>query len=182
MKALLVVLVVVLFVVLLAFDLVHRALDSDDSAVVTARRPPPAAPATSIPPTTTVPTPPTTARARTAPTVRTTSIGPPVVAGELQDEIRAGFARFGPEIAEQAVHVAGCESTGDETGEHLDPAAINGDHSGLFQLARRYHEDRARRLGFTWDQMLQPGPNIAVAADLFAEHQWGPWTCRWAAA
>lgn len=102
---------------------------------------------------------------------------------ELADMIRAGFARFGPAVAEEAVRVAGCESTGDETGNNLNEAAKNGPHAGLFQLSRIYHEERARRLGFTWDQMFQAGPNIAVAVDLFAEQgSWSPtWTCAWAA-
>jgi hypothetical protein len=125
----------------------------------------------------------TTARARSAPskqrtTMRAASAAP---VGVLQDKIRAGFARFGPHVAEQAIRVAGCESTGDETGQHLDERAVNGQHAGLFQLSRTYHEERARRLGFDWPRMFEAEPNITVAVDLFAEQQWRPWTCRWAA-
>lgn len=128
--------------------------------------------------TTTTTAPPTTTTSTTSRTFvshprRTIPAAPssPVV-----DMIRAGFARFGPDVAEQAVHVAGCE-----TGHTYDPHATNGAHAGLFQLSRTYHEERARRLGYTWSQMFEPGPNIAVAADLYAESGWGPWTCRYAA-
>jgi hypothetical protein len=106
-----------------------------------------------------------------------------VPVGALQDMIRAGFARFGPAIAEQAVHVAGCESMGDPTGEHLDATARNGKHAGLFQLSEEYHLERVHRLGYQWEQMFDAAPNIAVAADLFGEkRKWSPtWTCAWAA-
>jgi hypothetical protein len=103
---------------------------------------------------------------RSAPTERT----------PITDAIRRGFARFGPEVAEEAVRVAGCE-----TGDTYYPGARNGQHLGLFQISRTYHEDRVRRLGFTWEQMAEVDPNIAVAVDIYAESGWGPWTCRRAA-
>lgn len=172
-------LIVTLIVLLLAWLAFTLADNADDTTVRTVRVDSPWIEAAYTPPSTTI-----VARARTAPTVRTQSVGAaarvhPV--GELQDMIRAGFARFGPDVAEQAIRVAGCESTGDETGQRLNPQAVNGPHAGLFQLSRTYHEARATRLGFTWAQMFEPGPNIAVAADIFGESRWGPWTCRWAA-
>lgn len=72
-----------------------------------------------------------------------------------------GDASFG-------VRLARCEST-------LNPTARNGTHIGLFQLAKRYHETRARRLGFTWSQMTQSTPNAVVAHDLFREQGRTPW-------
>lgn len=164
------------------FTLGQRGFDPDEpdepEPVEQIRPVPPVVPL----PTTTVP-PTTTAVARSAPTTHAAALRAAPV-GELQDLIRTGFARFGAAVAEEAVRVAGCESTGDETGQHLDPAAVNGQHAGLFQLSRTYHEDRAIRLGFTWDQMFEAQPNITVAADLFAEKgRWSPtWTCSWAAA
>lgn len=127
-----------------------------------------------VQPTTTFPTPPTTAnvaRARTGPIVRTASVRP---TGEIADIIRSAFARFGPDVAEQAVRVAQCES-------HLDPRATNGQHASLFQISRTYHEARARRLGFDWSRMWEPAVNAAVAADIYASSGWTPWTCRRAA-
>ena len=95
--------------------------------------------------------------------------------GSVPDLIRRVFARFGPAVAEQAVRVAGCES-------RYDPAVVNSSgHTGLFQLSPRYHTARAQRLGFSWAQMREAEPNALVAADLYAEQGWGPWTCRWAA-
>jgi hypothetical protein len=125
--------------------------------------PPPPAPVTTMVPSTSMP------RAH-----ETAPIKPTPIAGEVADIIRAGFARFGPAVAEQAVRVARCEST-------LNPTATNGHHAGLFQVAEPYHRARIARLGFTWAQMLEPAPNTAVAADLYAESGWQPWSCRWAA-
>lgn len=186
MKLLLLALLLLL-IAFLTFSLTDKAGDHDSQPVKTWGREAVALDesllTTTTAPTTTT-TRATTSRARSAPTVRTASATPPAVvrpSGVLQDLIRQGFARFGAEVAEQAVRVAGCESTGDETGNRLDERATNGQHAGLFQISRTYHEDRARRLGFTWDQMWTAEPNIAVAADLFSESGWGPWTCRWAA-
>lgn len=94
-------------------------------------------------------------------------------ASEVVTLIREGFARFGPDVAEQAVRVAACE-----TGGTFDPHATNGVHRGLFQVSTRYHAERVRRLGFTLEQLWQARPNIAVAADLYADSGWGPWQCQ----
>lgn len=118
----------------------------------------------------------------TAAPTTTTTTGPEVKAaavtgvavhtGDIADAIREGFARFGPAVAEQAVDVADCESLG------LNPHATgDAGERGLFQIHPKYHQDRIRRLGFTWDQMYEVGPNIAVAVDLYAEQGWSPWTC-----
>lgn len=125
---------------------------------------------TTAPPTTSTTAPPKVSHP--ARTIRAASVEP----GPIPDMIRAGFARFGSAVAEQAVRVSGCE-----TGHTYDPHATNGAHAGLFQLSRTYHEERARKLGYSWDRMFEAGPNIAVAADLYAESGWGPWTCRYAA-
>jgi hypothetical protein len=119
---------------------------------------------TTAPPTTTSTSMP---RSHTTAPIARSSEGVPAV-------IRAGFARFGAAVAEQAVRVSSCE-----TGGTFNPAAVNGAHAGLFQISRTYHADRVRRLGFTWDQMFTVEPNVAVAADIYAESGWGPWTCRW---
>lgn len=96
--------------------------------------------------------------------------------GSVPDLIRRVFARFGPDVAEQAVRVAWCES-------HHDPAVVNSSgHTGLFQISPRYHQARAQRLGFSWAQMREAEPNALVAADLYGEtHSWRAWTCRTAA-
>jgi hypothetical protein len=87
--------------------------------------------------------------------------------------VREAFARFGPVVAGQAVRVADCE-----TGGTFNPRARSGSHYGLFQISRRWHDARVRRLGFTWTQMTQVGPNVAVAIDIYRESGWVPWTCR----
>lgn len=121
----------------------------------------------------------TTARPRSAPTRRTTmraaSVAPS--AAEALAVIRDVFSRFGAAVAEQAVRVSSCE-----TGGTFNPTVVNSSgHTGLFQLSPRYHTARAARLGFSWPQMSEARPNALVAADLFAEQQWRPWTCRYAA-
>ena len=90
----------------------------------------------------------------------------------VEDLIRLRFIQLGgPSVAEQAVRVARCES-------HLDPAARSGAHWGLFQISDRYHGARVERLGYSWPDLLRAGPNIEVAADLFMEQGWTPWSCR----
>lgn len=92
-------------------------------------------------------------------------------ASEVATLIREGFARFGPDVAEEAVRVAWCES------RHV-PTARNGQFVGTFQLGD-YHRHIAERLGFTWDEVAtQARPNIAVAAELYADSGWGPWECK----
>ncbi len=90
----------------------------------------------------------------------------------VEDQIRFYFGNRGASTSDQerAVRVARCESG-------LQPTARNGQFTGLFQLGRGYHEGRAARLGYSWDQMWEAGPNIQVAADLWAEAGWGPWSC-----
>ena len=139
---------------------------SDPSA---AKPEPPKPPATTSSSTSTSLSPPTS-----VPPVARTAPMKPAPTGDVAAIIRAGFARFGPDVAEQAVRVAQCEST-------LNPAATNGHHAGLFQIAEPYHRARIARLGFTWAQMLEAGPNVAVAADLYGESGWQPWSCWWAA-
>lgn len=122
-----------------------------------------------IPPSTTTTIPPTTTTTRlrvVSPT--TTIVEEPVAvpAGSVEEMIIATFGSEG----NRAIQVAKCESG-------LNPAARSGQYMGLFQLGN-YHRARAARLGFTWDQMLQAGPNIAVAYDLWQEQGWGPWSCK----
>lgn len=41
------------------------------------------------------------------------------------------------------------------------------------------YEARARRLGFTWEQMYQARPNAVVAHDLWLEgRDWHQWRCK----
>ena len=71
-----------------------------------------------------------------------------------------------PWPAQQALAVAACE--GGETS-----VGIYG-HRGYFQIGE-VHLGRIHRLGYTWDDMLVAGPNIAVALDLWDEQGWVPW-------
>lgn len=114
------------------------------------------------------------------PAVRSTAVAAP--AGSLHDLIRAGFARFGPVVAEQAVRVAGCESTGDSSGERLNPNATGSQGEvGLFQLHPRYQSGRAAKFGWSMNDLYDPAKNVTVAVDLYASSGWQPWTCRTAA-
>lgn len=121
------------------------------------------------PPTTTTTAAPVVARSQPSPV--------PAFTGSIPDAIRAGFAHFGPAVAEQAVRVSSCE-----TGGTFSPSSTGrAGERGLFQIHPRYHQDRIARLGFTWDRMYEVGPNIAVAASLYGDSRWRPWTCRYAA-
>lgn len=107
---------------------------------------------------------------------RTKSAPPPVVTyepGTIEAQIVDAFLRFGAGVAAQAVDVARCESVG------LNPHATgDAGERGLFQIHPAYHQERIRRLGFTWDQMYDVAPNVAVAVDLYADSGWGPWSCK----
>lgn len=76
-----------------------------------------------------------------------------------------------PEQQAQAVEVARCESG-------LNPAAVSpgGGNHGLFQI-NRVHTGWVSSLGFGWGQMLEPYANAQVAAQLWSEQGWGPWSC-----
>ena len=90
-----------------------------------------------------------------------------------QDMIRVAFSERGasPAQQEEAIRVAHCEST-------LRPGAISpgGGNWGLFQI-NRVHQGRVAALGFDWQEMLHPWQNAQVAADIWAEQGWRPWTC-----
>lgn len=128
------------------------------------------APSTTEPQTTT--TAPVTRRSTTTtttpePTPEETPIQEPASeSGDVADMIRSVFG------TEKAVRVATCESG-------LDPANVNGQYRGLFQLGN-YHKQRAADMGYTWNQMFEAMPNIKVAYNLFLEQGWGPWECKYA--
>lgn len=73
----------------------------------------------------------------------------------------------------QAVAIELCESGG-------DPAAVSpdGEYWGLFQLSRRWHEWRFIRRGWSWVDALDPAKNIAIAAEIYDDAGWAPWSCR----
>ena len=68
--------------------------------------------------------------------------------------------------------VAQCESEG-------SPAAVSPDgrNWGYMQL-NVIHEARAARLGYSWEQMTEPGPNLHVAYSIWEESGWIPWACK----
>ena len=72
---------------------------------------------------------------------------------------------------EQAVRIAHCEST-----LRHDAVSPGGGNWGLFQI-NTVHRGRVQAMGYTWDQMLLPLENARVAADIWAEQGWRPWTC-----
>ncbi|MGY6501515.1 MAG: transglycosylase SLT domain-containing protein [Acidimicrobiales bacterium] len=90
-----------------------------------------------------------------------------------EDMIRAAFAERGatPAQQDQAIRVAHCEST-----HRWDAVSPGGGNWGLFQI-NTVHRGRVAAMGMSWDQMLMPYQNAQVAADLWAEQGWGPWTC-----
>lgn len=77
------------------------------------------------------------------------------------------------DMARSAGAVLTCEN------RHLDPGAISetGDW-GLWQINRRWQEGRAARMDYHWEQMLEAGPNTAVAEAIWQEQGWTPWSCK----
>lgn len=75
----------------------------------------------------------------------------------------------------QALRVMWCESGGEPTAYNPSGA------SGLFQIMRRYHEDKVIALGYTWDQIFIPEVNVAVAYKIYSGSGWGLWDCEYAA-
>lgn len=124
----------------------------------------------------------TTRRAPASTTTRRAPAPSDATTAELEAIIRAGFARFGTHVADQAVNVAHCEAPHDEIPGALDPNATGAEGEvGLLQLHPRYQIDRAAKFGWTMHDLYDPTKNVAVAADLYAERGWQPWTCRTAA-
>lgn len=138
--------------------LVHDLLAPDVQAVLL--------PSTTVPAQTTAAPPPPTPRPSAAPPPKPVE---PSAPGDVEAAIQQAFGADAP----AAMRVARCESG-------LNPGAVSksGTYVGLFQLSGRYHQPRAQRMGFTWAQMTEALPNAQVAADLFHEQGWRPWTCR----
>ncbi|MDZ7677735.1 MAG: transglycosylase SLT domain-containing protein [Acidimicrobiales bacterium] len=90
-----------------------------------------------------------------------------------EDFIRYAFAERGATAVQQdqAIRVAHCEST-----LRHDAISPGGGNWGLFQI-NTVHRQRVANLGYSWDQMLLPLENARVAADIWAEQGWGPWSC-----
>jgi hypothetical protein len=113
------------------------------------------------------------------------ALPPPVGPFEAADIVRAAFARFGPEVQDEAVRIAVCES-------HLNPAAIGhnrdgnagrhdlGEHSsdwGLMQINSYWNLDRYLPADTSdYHQALDPYWNAQVAADLYGRGGWGLWS------
>ena len=69
-----------------------------------------------------------------------------------------------------AASVIPCESSWDAT-----KTGAAGER-GLMQL-HPVQRERIERLGYTWDQMYEPKPNIMVALDLYLAEGSRPWAC-----
>lgn len=131
--------------------------------------PPTTAPPTTAPPTTAPPTtaPPTTAAPTTAPpTTAPPTTAPPRSAGSVEAVIRSWF----PEVGDQAVAVARCESS-------LDPSAQSpAGYRGLFQIGPSHASDFAAVTGRDFDDAWdEAGPNTQYARHLYERSGWAPW-------
>ena len=96
----------------------------------------------------------------------------PAPAGSVEDAIATSFG----DVYDQAIAVARCESG-------LDPNAVSrgGGNWGLFQI-NVVHKSRVEAMGYSWDQILDPYVNAAVARSIYDDAGgWGPWGCRRAA-
>jgi len=92
--------------------------------------------------------------------------------GSVEDAIATYFG----DVYNQAYNVANCES-------HLNPDAVSagGYNWGLFQI-NIVHKERVESMGYSWDQILDPYVNAAVARSIYDDAGgWSPWGCRRAA-
>ena len=79
-------------------------------------------------------------------------------------------AVFGSRAGE-ALRVARCES-------RYNPNARSGSYVGVFQIHRRTHAWRIKKVG--GKDLFDPMTNVRVAHSLMKDKGWGPWTCaRW---
>jgi hypothetical protein len=119
---------------------------------------------TTAPPTTAPPTtaPPTTAPPAVAPAAA------PAPSGSALEAIAAWF----PDVYDQAVRVASCESS-------LNPGAVSagGGNHGLFQINNVHAGSFAAVTGQSWDARYNAHYNAQFARYLFDQSGWGPWAC-----
>lgn len=93
---------------------------------------------------------------------------------DAEDMIRHAFAARGATVAQQdeAVAIAWCESR-----HQADAISPGGGNWGLFQI-NTVHRARVEALGHRWPDMLKGYENASVAADIWVEQGWRPWSCR----
>lgn len=114
----------------------------------------------------------------TSSTTTSTSTSTTVARRSDPDDVARQLRAAWPEDPDRAVAVGRCEST-------LRPAAENGQHRGIMQIAVKVHAGRIAAMGYTPAQMFEGAPNLAVARALYDESEWGPWRSSrhcWAAA
>lgn len=78
---------------------------------------------------------------------------------------------FPPSEVATALRVLDCESKGDPSATGLVG------EQGLFQIRPEYHQWRTYRLYGRWRSLYDAEVNIAVAAALWADTGWAPWSC-----
>ena len=118
--------------------------------------------------TTTTTTPPTTAPPTTAPPAPVVAAAP-APSGSALEAIAAWF----PDVYDQAVQVASCESS-------LNPGAMSsgGGNHGLFQINSVHAGSFAAVTGQSWDARYNAYYNAQFARYLYDSSGWGPWACR----
>lgn len=94
-----------------------------------------------------------------------------------EDIARDAIVQYFPVWAEQkATAVAHCES-------RLNPGAISpgGGNWGLFQINRATWEPTVNRMGYRWDEVLNPYINAKIALYIWHDvhnNSWSAWGCR----
>jgi soluble lytic murein transglycosylase-like protein len=97
-------------------------------------------------------------------------VAAPTGGGSVEDAIATYFG----DVYDKAIRVARCESG-------LNPAAVSagGGNWGLFQI-NKVHQGLVESMGYSWDQILDPYVNAAVARHIYDGSGWSPWGCRYA--
>lgn len=90
----------------------------------------------------------------------------------LEGHLPEGY-EFSDKMRTEGKYILACENY------KLNPEAISatGDH-GLWQINRRWQEERVIKMGYTWQDMYDPHINTIIAITIFNEQDWVPWSCR----
>lgn len=90
-----------------------------------------------------------------------------VVAGTLLKD----YVAMPCDMARDTYSVIECESHF----SRLATGALN--ERGLLQI-HPIHEQRIIQMGYTWEDMFKPVPNLTVGVAIYEERGWSPWSCK----
>jgi len=73
---------------------------------------------------------------------------------------------------------SGVDTDGDQVVDALDANAVgSAGERGMMQIHPIHRMGLVYTLGYTWDEMFQPGPNMVVASAIHDALGWSAWSC-----